>query len=125
MMEQDEDIRIDGTMSDYVVQRLRDEEHGYEYAEAYLKADFLTSAAISLTTLRRNADLTEAEVAERLHTSQSVIARMEADFDGTMSLRRYVDFALACGFVPHHITFTTVETAKNMIIAELDSSIAE
>jgi hypothetical protein len=56
--------------------------------------------------------------AERLHTKQPAIARLEADFDGAMSLRRYVDFALACGFIPHHFTFTPIETARNFIITQ-------
>lgn len=113
MMQQDDDIQIVGTMSDYLVQKLRDEEHGQEYASGYLKADFLAAAANALFTLRREAGLTQAQVAERLHTKQSAIARLEADFDGAMSLRRYVDFTLACGVIPHHLTFTPVETARN------------
>jgi transcriptional regulator with XRE-family HTH domain len=111
-MGHDEDIQIAGTMSDYLVDRLRDEEYGQEYAAAYLKADFLTSVANSLFTLRREAGLTQAQVAERLHTKQSAIARLEADFDGAMSLRRLVDFSLACGYVPHHVTFAPLETAN-------------
>lgn len=110
-MERDEDIQITGTMSDYLVEKLRDEEHAKEYAAAYHKADFLTSVANSLFTLRREAGLTQAQVAESLHTKQSAIARLEADFDGAMSLRRFVDFALACGHVPHHITFAPLEIA--------------
>lgn len=110
-MEHDEDIRITGTMSDYLVDKLRDEEHAKEYAAAYHKADFLASVANSLFTIRREAGLTQAQVAESLHTKQSAIARLEADFDGAMSLRRLVDFALACGYVPHHITFAPLEIA--------------
>lgn len=110
-MEHDEDIQIIGTMSDYLVDKLRDEEHAKEYAAVYHKADFLASVANSLFTLRREAGLTQAQVAESLHTKQSAIARLEADFDGAMSLRRLVDFALACGYVPHHITFAPLEIA--------------
>jgi|SRR5579864_467080 len=115
-MEHDEDIEITGTMGDYLVQRLHDEEHSQEYAIEYLKADFLTAAAISLFTLRREAGLTQAQVAESLHTKQSAIARLEADFDGAMSLRRLVDFALACGYIPHHFTFVPVETARDFTV---------
>lgn len=115
-MQQDDDIQIVGTMGDYLVQKLRDEEHGQEYAVGYLKADFLASAATVLSDLRHKAGLTQAQVAERLHTKQSAVARLEADFDGAMSLRRYIDFALACGVIPHHFTFTPVETARNFTI---------
>lgn len=117
-MENAKDVQITGTMSDYLVERLGDEEHGQEYAVEYFKADFLTAAAISLFTLRREAGLTQAQIAERLHTKQSAIARLEADFDGAMSLRRYIDFVLACGSVPHHLTFTPIETARAFTIAQ-------
>lgn len=109
-MEHNEDTQITGTMRDYLVEKLGDEAHSREYAAAYLKADFLASVANSLFTLRREAGLTQAQVAESLHTRQSAIARLEADFDGAMSVRRLVDFALACGYVPHHITFAKLET---------------
>lgn len=111
-MGNDEDIEITGTMSDYLVERLLDEEHGQEYAAEFLKADFLASVANALFTLRREVGLTQAQVAEQLHTKQSAIARLEADFDGAMSLRRLVDFALACGYIPHHVTFAPLETAS-------------
>ncbi|HEY1352420.1 MAG TPA: helix-turn-helix transcriptional regulator [Ktedonobacteraceae bacterium] len=117
-MEHDEDVQITGTMSDYLVERLVSEEHGQEYAVAYLKADFLTAAAVSLSHLRHEAGLTQVQVAACLHTKQSAIARLEADFEGAISLRRYVDFVLACGFTPHHLTFTPIETARTFKIAQ-------
>jgi transcriptional regulator with XRE-family HTH domain len=117
-MEYDEDVQITGTTGDYIGQRLRDEKYGQEYTLGYLKADFLATAANALFTLRREAGLTQAQVAEQLQTKQSAIARLEADFDGAMSLRRFVDFALACGVIPHHVTFTPIETARNFTIAQ-------
>jgi transcriptional regulator with XRE-family HTH domain len=68
--------------------------------------------------MRRQAGLTQAQVAERLNTKQSAIARLEGDFDGGMSLRRYVDFALACGMVPHNITFAPLESVISYTIAQ-------
>ncbi len=116
-MEGDEDIQVTGTMSDYLVQKMSDEEHGDEFAVEYLRADFLAAVANSLSMLRRQAGLTQAQVAEQLHTKQSAIARLEADFDGAMSLRRFVDFALACGMIPHHMTFAPVDAAHDFAIA--------
>ena len=116
-MEHDEDVQILGSMSDYLVEKLN-EGHNDEFITAYLKADFLTSAAISLSTLRHDAGLTQVEVAEQLHTKQSAIARLEADFDGTMSLRRYVDFALACGVIPHNLTFVPINIARNFTMTQ-------
>ncbi len=113
-MERDEDVQILGSVSEHLVQKLN-EEHSNELTIEYLRADFLASAAISLSRLRFDAGLTQAQVAEKLHTKQSAIARLEADFDGTMSLRRYVDFALACGVVPYNFTFVPITTARDFI----------
>ena len=117
-MHQDEDIQVAGTMTDYLIQKFTDEEQGKEFASEYLKSAFLTSAANGLFYMRRQAGLTQAQVAERLHTKQSAIARLEDDFDGGISLRRYVDFALACGMVPHDITFAPLEAAISYTIAQ-------
>ena len=117
-MNRDEDIQIVGAVSDSLVQELGNEKHGEEFTVEYLKADFLASAANALSTLRHTAGLTQAEVADRLHTKQSAIARLEADFDGAISLRRYVDFALACGVIPHHFTFVPIETARNFTLEQ-------
>jgi transcriptional regulator with XRE-family HTH domain len=117
-MHQDEDIQVAGTMTDYLIQKFTDEEQGKEFASEYLKSAFLTSAANGLFYMRRQAGLTQAQVAERLNTKQSAIARLEDDFDGGISLRRYVDFALACGMVPHDITFAPLEAAISYTIAQ-------
>ena len=114
----DEDIQVAGTMTDYLIQKFTDEEQGKEFASEYLKSAFLTSAANGLFYMRRQAGLTQAQVAERLNTKQSAIARLEGDFDGGISLRRYVDFALACGMVPHDITFAPLELAISYTIAQ-------
>ena len=117
-MHQDEDIQVEGTMTDYLIQKFTDEKHGKEFASEYLKSAFLASAANGLFYMRQQADLTQAQVAERLNTKQSAIARLEGDFDGGISLRRYVDFALACGMVPHDITFVPLESAISYTIAQ-------
>ena len=117
-MDHDEDIQVAGTMTDYLIEKLTDEEQGKEFADEYLKEAFLTSAVNALFYMRRQAGLTQAQVAERLNTKQSAIARLEGDFDGGMSLRRYVDFALACGMVPHNITFAPLESVISYTIAQ-------
>jgi len=117
-MGHDEEVQIAGTVSDYLVQKLSDIERGQEFTVEYLRADFLAAAANALSTLRHKVGLTQAEIADQLHTKQSAIARLEADFDGAMSLRRFVDFALACGVIPHHFTFAPVDDARNFTIAQ-------
>jgi transcriptional regulator with XRE-family HTH domain len=117
-MDHNEDIQVAGTMTDYLIEKFTDEEQGKEFAAEYLKGAFLTSAVNALFYMRRQAGLTQAQVAERLNTKQSAIARLEGDFDGGMSLRRYVDFALACGMVPHNITFAPLESVISYTIAQ-------
>lgn len=46
-----EEVEIVGTTNDHIIERLLDKEHGHESAMEYLKADFLTAAAISLFIL--------------------------------------------------------------------------
>jgi transcriptional regulator with XRE-family HTH domain len=73
---------------------------GTEGSRAYLKASFLASATLALWYARQEAGLTQADLAERLGTRQSAIARMEADHSGSMSLHRYIDYCIACGVMP-------------------------
>lgn len=111
-------IGYSGTTADNLAQKLTNEEHGQEFALEYLKSDFLAAAVNALFYMRRQAGLTQAQVAERLHTKQSAVARLESDFDGGISLRRYIDFALACGMVPHNITFAPLESVVSYSIAQ-------
>lgn len=60
----------------------------------------LLSVGKKLRDLRLRAGLTQAQVAECLQTKQSVIARMEADTRGSVSLRRLAEYTLACGMIP-------------------------
>ena len=117
-MQHDKDIQVEGTTADHLTQKFMDEEQGHEFALEYFKSAFLTAAVNALFYMRRQSGLTQAQVAERLHTTQSAIARLEGDFDGGISLRRYVDFALACGMVPHDITFAPLESVVSYSIAQ-------
>jgi transcriptional regulator with XRE-family HTH domain len=114
----DEDLQVVGTTSDYLIQQLTDEEEGKDFAVEYFKSGFMASAVDTLFYMRRQAGLTQAQVAERLNTKQSAIARLESDSDGGISLHRYIDFALACGMVPHNITFAPLESVINYRIAQ-------
>ncbi len=117
-MRREDDIKVAGTMTDYLIQGFTDEAQGKEFASEYLKSAFLTAAVNALFYMRQQAGLTQAQVAERLNTKQSAVARLEGDFDGGISLHRYVDFALACGMVPHNITFAPLESAISYTIAQ-------
>ncbi|MGH2496709.1 MAG: helix-turn-helix domain-containing protein [Ktedonobacteraceae bacterium] len=115
-MSKDETIQVDGTMTEYIVQQLTDEQQGNGFTREYLKAGFLASAVDELFRARRQAGLTQSQVAEKMQTKQAAIARLEADVDGSMSLHRYVDFALACGMIPFDIKLVPLEAIRDFII---------
>lgn len=80
-----------------------------EAARAYLKESFLLQAMSALFHARRAAGLTQTQLAERLHTRQSSIARLERDQSGSITLRRFVEVALACGVMPLDIAMVPLQ----------------
>lgn len=116
MMEKTNDAQSMKTTSEFIVQMMTDEKDGEEFTREYLKARFLSSAVRALYNARRKAGLTQTQIAERLNTKQTAIARLEADADGSISLRRYVDFALACGLDPLDIILEPIESVRDYVI---------
>jgi transcriptional regulator with XRE-family HTH domain len=109
-MDQYKEEKLDTkTTADFIAERLKNSTNGEVYFRAYLRAGFLESAVNTLYEARRQAGLTQAQLAEKLNTGQAVIARLEDDTEGTMSLHRYVDFAMACGMIPYNITYAPIE----------------
>lgn len=109
-MSQYEEKKLDTkTTADFITERLKDPIRGEAYFRAYLRAGFLESAVNTLYQARRQADLTQAQLAERLNTGQAAIARLEDDTEGAMSLHRYVDFVMACGMIPFNIAYVPIE----------------
>lgn len=107
-MEQD-DVKTVGTVAASLRDLLEQED---DIALEYLAVSFLSSAITALFYARRRAGLTQAQLAERLHTKQSAIARMEADVSGSVSLRRYAEYARACGVVPLDIELEYVDAMR-------------
>ena len=105
------------TSADAIREKLQDPRYGQEYVRGYLTAGFLRSAVDSLWRARRQADLTQEFVARQLHTKQPGVARMESDTTGSMPLRRYVEFALACGKVPL-LMLAPIENVIEYILAD-------
>src|SRR5712692_5214749 len=99
MMEKYENTQARETTNDVIVRELTDENNSSTFVKEYLKAGFVSSAVDALFYARRQAGLTQAQVAEQMNTKQAAIARLEADTDGSMSFRRCAEFALACGMV--------------------------
>ncbi len=101
--------KLGRTTKDVIVRELTDEKNGLAFARDYLKADFLAAAVDALFYARRQAGLTQEQVAQKLGKKQEAIARWEADTEGKMSLRQYFDLALACGRVPLNMILEPVE----------------
>src|SRR6266852_4457812 len=125
MMEKYENTQARETTNDVIVRELTDENNSSTFVKEYLKAGFVSSAVDALFYARRQAGLTQAQVAEQMNTKQAAIARLEADTDGSMSFRRCAEFALACGMVPLDITLVPIESARNFVIANPDSPLTQ
>jgi transcriptional regulator with XRE-family HTH domain len=74
------------------------------------KEHFLSAASKALKDARLKAGLTQEEVAERMGTKQAVISRMESDTRGSISLHRFVDYAIVCGYIPHNLVAVQHDT---------------
>lgn len=75
-----------------------------EFREEYAKADAEFALIEAMITARREAKLTQAELAEKIGTTQSAIARLEAGrvSPSISTLRRYAEATghqLQVGFV--------------------------
>jgi transcriptional regulator with XRE-family HTH domain len=100
MMDTNRDEEVTGTVGSIVIQAMSDPRNGPAFIQAYLRAGFLSSSVDALFQARQRAGLTQDDVAKRLGTKQPAIARWEGDTEGSISLRRYVDLALASDAVP-------------------------
>jgi transcriptional regulator with XRE-family HTH domain len=96
-------------------------EESDESAHAYLVQSWLSSAIEKLYDARRQAGLTQEEVAQLLGTKQPAIARLERDDEGKVSLHRYVAFALACGFLPLDISLRPTEALREYALDDPDA----
>lgn len=102
-MPNSDNIEHDETEADFITRMLTDEENGEEFTVEYFKTRYLSSVGRSLYYGRRKVGLIQEQVAERMHTHQSAIARLEADRDGSISFHHYVEFAIACGYMPRSL----------------------
>ena len=119
-MEKDENTQTGETTNDIIVHELTDGNNSSTFVKEYLKAGFVSTAIDQLFYARQQAGLTQAQLAEQMNTKQAAIARLEADTNGSLSLRRYAEFALECGMAPLDITLVPIESARNFVIANPD-----
>ncbi|MFL5629384.1 MAG: helix-turn-helix domain-containing protein [Ktedonobacteraceae bacterium] len=115
-MDKEKETQSMGTMSDFLTRKLRVDGKNLEATREYLMSMFLSSATDALFNARRMAGLTQEQLAQKLGKKQSAIARWEADVDGKMSLRQYVEIAQACGVSPFVIALEPLESLRDFLI---------
>jgi transcriptional regulator with XRE-family HTH domain len=104
-----------GTLSELVREVLAE---GDAAVRAYLRQSWIDTAMAELWHARQTAQITQTELAARLGTTQSSIARLENDSSGGVSLRRFVDYALGCGRAPLALEFVSVSELTNYVLAD-------
>ena len=115
-MGNEKDTQSMGTVSDFLSRKLREDGENLEATQEYLMSMFLSSAVDALFDARRKAGLTQKQLAQKLGKKQSAIARWEADVDGKMSLRQYVEIAQACGVNPFALVLESLEALRDFVI---------
>lgn len=119
-MGNEKDIQSMGTVSDFLSRKLSEDGEKLEATREYLMSMFLSSAVDALFDARRKAGLTQKQLAQKLGKKQSAIARWEADVDGRMSLRQYVEIAQACGVSPFVMVLESLEHLREFVIDDPD-----
>lgn len=90
-----------------------------EAAEQHLKDLFIESVVTKLARARSAAGLSQAELAVRLRTTQSVISRTERDYEGAFSLHRIADWLFACDMAPQSLEIQPFSLARRDALALL------
>ncbi len=78
---------------DYLKEQLKDS----DVRKAYEEEGVFVELAIQIAHLRAKRGLSQRELAQRLHTSQQTISRVESPHNGSLSLRTLVKLAHALG----------------------------
>lgn len=89
--------KVQSALAGYLWQTVQAHE---EAAWSFLTTTVVLEAMRALATVREEQGLSQKELAERLHTTQSAVSRTENDLEGHISLERFVKWMAACGFLP-------------------------
>lgn len=88
----------------------------------YLKTDWIIGMMLRLEQARKDAGLTQGDLAQKLNRQQSVVSRTERDLEGSISLSRYADWLFACDAIPSEIEIMSLENARqNLLMAPMNS----
>lgn len=98
------------SLTDMIRDILADDDR--EGIEGYLGQAWLSQIVSALVAARRQAGLSQEDVAQRMNTKQPVVSRLENDSDGSCSLRRYLAYAHAVGRQPLDIVLEPLETVR-------------
>jgi transcriptional regulator with XRE-family HTH domain len=113
-MQMPNEIQAEDT-TEYSVEELL-EESASEASESYLLATWFYRAMESIRNARLRNGLTQSEVAERIGTTQSVVARMENAHRGSFSVHRFLEYAWGCGAAPLELEFVPPQELRRFAI---------
>ena len=95
----------EGTLGELVQDLAANERTG----PRYIQKAWVIGAVRCLRDARKRSGKTQADLAEALGTTQSAIARLENDRSGRINLRRFAEYAVACGYAPLDIVLEPLE----------------
>ena len=75
--------------------RLKEELKNKKFREAFDEEDIYTSLAIQIAKLRQQEHLTQQELAEKLHTTQQTISRLEDIHNNGYTIKTLIKIAQA------------------------------
>ena len=67
-----------------------------EFRKAFEEEEVYATVAIQIAKMREKEDLTQEELAKRLHTTQQTISRLEGTQNRSYSLKTLIKVARAC-----------------------------
>ena len=76
---------------DYLKEQLKDP----VFAKAYAEEEVYVNLAVAIAQLRQEKNLSQAELAKKLHTSQQMVSRLEDPHNGSFSLKTLLKLAQA------------------------------
>lgn len=89
-----------------------------EVATQFIRQQWLSRVVETLREARHEANLTQQQLACKLGTTQSAIARLENDSSGGVSIRRVIDYLLACGVAPFDIAYVPVNEMRRFAYSD-------